>query len=410
MISPLGDLDLASGLVFGVERELPRLPSVPSGLTPLRALEEAILPALCRPPCLVSFSGGRDSSAVLAVAVALARREGLADPIPATNRFPDLPASAETLWQERVVDHLGLSDWVRLEFTDELDAVGPYARRAMRRHGILWPFNAHFHVPLFEAAAGGSLLTGVGGDQLFMAACPPRAYTVLTAQAAPRPRDLLTVGLAVAPRPLRRAVHRRRTTVPFGWLTPDARRALAHAIAEAEAREPVRPRARLRFWQGLRSMRIGTAALATLGRDEDVLVAHPLSAPEVAAAIARAAPRGFRGRTEGMQALFAGHLPRDVLARSSKAAFDEAFFHRHGREFAASWDGEGLPEDVVDVAALRREWRSGAPAAQSLSLLQVAWLARETRADGSGGELGQEPLGGLLQRRPATGPAPLHER
>jgi len=65
-------------------------------------------------------------------------------------------------------------------------------------------------------------------------------------------------------------------------------------------------------------------------------------------------------------------------ARSGKAAFDEAFFHRHGRAFAASWDGTGLPEDVVDVAALRREWGSGAPAPQSLSLLQVAWLARES--------------------------------
>jgi ABC-type multidrug transport system fused ATPase/permease subunit len=79
-----------------------------------------------------------------------------------------------------------------------------------------------------------------------------------------------------------------------------------------------------------------------------------------------------------MEALFAGHLPRDVLARSSKASFDEAFFHRHGRAFAASWDGAGLPEDVVDVTALSREWRSGAPAPQSLSLLQVAWLARES--------------------------------
>jgi len=201
---------------------------------------------------------------------------------------------------------------------------------------------------------------------------------VLTRQEAWRPRDLLTVGLAVAPRPVRRAVHRRRATVPFGWLTADAHRALARTIAEAEAREPVRPEARLRFWQGLRSMRIGTAALATLGRDEDVLVAHPLSAPKLAAAIARDARRGFRGRTEGMQALFAGHLPDDVLARSGKATFDEAFFHRHGRAFAASWDGTGLPEDVVDVAALRREWGSGAPAPQSLSLLQVAWLARES--------------------------------
>jgi asparagine synthase (glutamine-hydrolysing) len=408
MTAPLGDLELASGLVFGADGRPPRLPRVPRRPSPLRALEEDILPALRRTPCLVSFSGGRDSSAVLAVAVALARKQGLPDPIPATNRFPDAPASAEALWQERVVDHLRLSDWLRLEFSDELDAVGPYARSAMRRHGVLWPFNAHFHMPLFEAAAGGSLLTGVGGDQLFMAACPPRAYTVLSAQAAPRPRDLLTVGMAAAPRPVRRAVHRRRNAVPFDWLTPGARRDLTRAIADAEAREPVRPIARLRFWQGLRSLRLGAAALAALGGDEDVHVAHPLAAPNVAAAIGHVAPRGFRGRTEGMLALFADLLPRDVLARSSKAGFDNVFFHRHSREFAATWDGEGVPGDAVDVDALRREWGSGAPAPQSLTLLQAAWLAREARA--SAGELGHEPLGGLLEGPPTAGPPDLHER
>jgi hypothetical protein len=410
MSSPLSNLELACGLVFGGDARPAPLPSLPSGLTPLHALEEAIRPALRRPPCLVSFSGGRDSSAVLAVATALARREGLPDPIPATNRFLDAPASDEAQWQERVIAHLGLADWLRLEFTDELDAVGPYAQRAIRRHGILWPFNAHFHLPLIEAAVGGSMLTGVGGDELFMAACPPRAYTVLTAQNAPRPRDVLTVGLAVAPRTVRRAVYRRRTTVPFAWLAPRARRALAHVIAEDDAREPCTPAARLRFWHGRRSLRIGTAALTALGRDNDALVVHPLAAPDVAAAVARTAPRGFRGRTEGMRALFAGVLPDDVRARASKAGFDEAFFHGHSRTFAATWDGDGVPAGVVDVTALRREWQSRAPAAQSLTLLQVAWLACETRANGSAGELGQESLGGLLQRSPTARPAHLYER
>ena len=59
----------------------------PAG-TALAALEAAIMPALLRSPCLVSFSGGRDSSAVLAVAARLARGAGLADPIPITIRVP----------------------------------------------------------------------------------------------------------------------------------------------------------------------------------------------------------------------------------------------------------------------------------------------------------------------------------
>ena len=62
-------LELAAGRMFGEDPEAPGIAHVElRGTTPLSALEEAILPALEREPCLVSFSGGRDSSAVLAVA------------------------------------------------------------------------------------------------------------------------------------------------------------------------------------------------------------------------------------------------------------------------------------------------------------------------------------------------------
>ena len=72
-------------------------------MEPSAALERAVLPALLRPPCVVSFSGGRDSSLVLAAAVAVARSEGLAAPIPITVRFPASAESDEQEWQERVV-------------------------------------------------------------------------------------------------------------------------------------------------------------------------------------------------------------------------------------------------------------------------------------------------------------------
>jgi asparagine synthase (glutamine-hydrolysing) len=189
MISPLGDLDLACGLVLGFERRLPRLPDVPPGLTPLRALEQAILPALAPgtlprqllgwarlvPPCSPSPSRWRD------VRGSPIRSR----PRTASRTSPPAPRRSG---RSAVVGHLGLSDWLRLEFTDELDAVGPYAQRVMRRHGVLWPFNAHFHVPLFEAAAGGSLLTGVGGDQLFMAACPAAGLHGADRAGRPAPR------------------------------------------------------------------------------------------------------------------------------------------------------------------------------------------------------------------------------
>ncbi|HEY2429742.1 MAG TPA: hypothetical protein VGI06_12480, partial [Acidimicrobiales bacterium] len=62
-------------------------PGAPARSDPRAALEAAILDGLRRPPCIVAFSGGRDSSAVLAVAVDAARRHGLAPPVPLTHVF-----------------------------------------------------------------------------------------------------------------------------------------------------------------------------------------------------------------------------------------------------------------------------------------------------------------------------------
>src|SRR3954470_25068106 len=108
--SRLDPLEVASGLVFGLDPNSAGL-SGAEVASPRAALESAVLRALCRPPCVVSFSGGRDSSAILALATAVARREGLPLPIPATHRFEDVPLSHETSWQEQVVSHLGLENW-----------------------------------------------------------------------------------------------------------------------------------------------------------------------------------------------------------------------------------------------------------------------------------------------------------
>ncbi|HET8757872.1 MAG TPA: asparagine synthase-related protein, partial [Solirubrobacteraceae bacterium] len=205
MTAPLTPLELALGVVIGTDPPAERTPAAPRD--PLSALEAAVLPALRRPPCLVSFSGGRDSSAVLAVAARVARREGLADPVPVTIRALGAPAADEARWQELVVAHLGLDDWSRLTFADELDVVGPVAAGVLRRHGLLWPFNAHFHVPMLDAARGGALLTGIGGDELFGAATSPRAAAVLGARVRPVARDVRRVALYLAPRFARRRWH-----------------------------------------------------------------------------------------------------------------------------------------------------------------------------------------------------------
>lgn len=157
-------IELATGLVIGVDRT--RAPLRPTPVAPAElpgVLEQALVPALRRAPCVVAFSGGRDSAGVLAAATRAARRHGLPLPIPASYRFTGIEDVDETVWQDSVVRHLDLEDWVRVEVTDELDVVGPVAGPLLRRFGPLWPPNSHFGGLLVPHARGGTFLTGVGG-------------------------------------------------------------------------------------------------------------------------------------------------------------------------------------------------------------------------------------------------------
>src|SRR5665213_2751106 len=115
----LRGIELASALVFGVDDAIPPLEIAgPERVaTPRIALEAILVDALRRPPCVIGFSGGRDSSALLAVAAHLARREGLDPPIAATNVFPGDVQAAESEWQELLVRHAGIADWQRLRFS-----------------------------------------------------------------------------------------------------------------------------------------------------------------------------------------------------------------------------------------------------------------------------------------------------
>jgi asparagine synthase (glutamine-hydrolysing) len=370
----LTPLEVASGLVLG---RAPRpLPS-PDGRGPLATLESLVRAALERPPCLVSFSGGRDSSAVLAVAVRLARREGLALPVPATHRFNEAEQTDERDWQERVVRTLRLDDWVRIENTDELDVVGPVAAGVLRRHGLLWPSNVHFHAPLLEAAAGGSLLTGIGGDEAFSSSQWSRARAVATGHARPELRDVLRLGLALSPTRLRRRVLRRRTPGGFGWLRPEAHDAVWDALVDGWATEPLGWGSRIRWLAGTRYLQVGTDSLARLGADVRVQVVNPLADRRFLAALTPLPRRKrFADRTAAMRSIFGELLPDAILARETKAGFDEAFWRRHSRAFAAAWNGEGADPALVDAEALRAEWTRERPDARTFTLLQAAWLER----------------------------------
>lgn len=371
MRQSLTSLDIATGTMIGSCRRPGPLPA--SDASARAELEREIMPALLRPPCLVSFSGGRDSSAVLAVAVDLARREGLALPIPATNVFPKAVHANETVWQDRVVAHLRIRDWLRLEHDNELDVLGPYARRVMLRHGLLLPFNVHFHLPLLDAARGGSLLTGVGGDELFTASC--RARPALSGRPRLLPRDLARFAVLRAPTAVGSAVWARRNPVEIPWLHRDAGRAVAGALARMALDEPRSLRRRLTWWRGLRYLNDGRLGLALTAADADVRLVHPFLGPAVWAATGReAAPHGFQNRSDAMRRLFSDLLPDDLLSRSSKAHFNEAFWTDTARAFARGWNRTGVPVEHVDADALYHHWNSPEPLAQSFTLLQAAWL------------------------------------
>jgi Asparagine synthase len=357
------------------------LPEESRAPSPRAALEAAVLSCLRRPPCTVSFSGGVDSSVVLALAAHVARREGLPLPIPITNRFPTLEEADEADWQERVVAHLGLDDWKRLEWDDELDMLGPVATAILRRHGILMPFNGHFHYPLLELAAGGSLLSGIGGDELFGHVSRAAAARILIQRRRPRLRELRSVIFALAPRPIRTRVKARMRRALFDryqWISIPFRRRLARAYADWENHDPLRADRSLReWWWPSRLVQCNLASKRVLAADFDVLMHNPFLDPDVLACCARAGGASGLGRGSRVRAfelLFGDLLPRENLGRRSKASFNGAFWSRHARAFVAQWDGAGMDREGVEVDALRAEWSKVVPDPHSFVQLHRAWL------------------------------------
>ena len=375
----LSPIELACGVVLGVDPTAPPLDDVGADVTPRRALEEVTLEALQRPPCAVSFSGGRDSSAILAIAVHVARREGLPLPLPVTLRFPACDEADERLWQEHVVGHLGLDDWTRRDLHDEIDIVGPYARRVFADHGVLWPFNAHFHLPIAEHAPGGTVLTGIGGDELLSSGRSHRLAAIRSLRARPGARDVAHLALDAAPTRVRRAVSRyrlgHRPALP--WLRPSAQRALNDVRARDLADDRVAWDASVRqAWWPSRYRRIGCASV-----DRAIAVAdatrglHPFASAPFLAAAARAQGRaGYATRTDAMNLLVGDLLPPTILGRRSKSSFTGAFWHRYARAFAARWDGSGVDTSIVDANALREMWSQPAPDARTFLLLQAVFV------------------------------------
>lgn len=387
MIRPSG-LELAVGFMLGSDDvDLhwdTRFPGPPS---PRLALEAAIGPALRRPPCLVSFSGGRDSSLVLAVATHVARREGLPLPIPRSRRFAGDQDSEESSWQELVVRHLRLEDWDVVDCGEDLDVVGPQARPFLLEHGVV------FAAPLFVlagaigSASGGSHLTGEGGDEIMglrkaayarQITARPRTMLRRLGKDPDRWRELVT---ALGPEPVRRSLLTRSMTDTLPgrhWLRPQARQEIAEAVARGFAADSSDWRDSVRWLAVQRAQRVYSHNVGVVAAKADTLALDPLMDWGFMQAMARSGGRfGFASRAAAMEYVAGDLLPREVITRETKATFNTAYFSTPAREFVEGWDGTGLDESIVDPEALRDEWSKPVPAANSFMLLQTAWLASQ---------------------------------
>jgi len=364
-------LELAIGFPLGWDEEGSDLPRRRT-IHPRQAIESVLRAALARPPCVVSFSGGRDSSAVLATAALVARRDGLPLPLPVTLRFPEAPGSQEQGYQEEMIRFLGLPDWERIELTSELDMVGPVAQRHLRRHGVLLPPFAHFHVPVFERAAGGTVLTGLGGDETLTEGPLGRLRSGLF-----RRSSLRALAVAAAPSAVRRWLFvRRRPQEGYPWLLPEVEQEVLRRRNAWRAGVTDRWDTSLRVWLRTRYAAVRAASLGALARDAGAQVVNVFAEPKVVSGLAgHFGARGPVDRTAAVRELFGDVLPESVIVRRTKAFFDEAYVSDHTRDFVARWTGQGVDPTIVDLDRLAAQWQSVRPRPGSLLLLQRAWLA-----------------------------------
>lgn len=370
--------EVATGFPAGGGAREP-LPEVPAEHA-RKALERAIAEALQRSPCGVSFSGGRDSSAMLALAMTVSRREGLPPPAAITIRCSDAPGSDESTWQEYVVRETGVADWEIVTVDDELDFVGPLAQRTLHRHGLLAPANTYFHVPILRLLRGGTLITGIDGDVLLGGwKWGPDAPRWTGAERLTRSYSVQRAFAALPPRLRGPAAARLLWRPPWTRSDRVARRRFRDFYRDAWDLEPKNWRDRVHWWWQRRYLSLATNALDLLADDVDAVVVNPLLDPSFVAAVANQIDPPL-GRTAWMVRLFADVLPDQVITRRGKAYFDEAMWNRHFRHFVAEWDGTGVDPELVDVEGLRREWTKPAPHFASALLLHSAWLARRSPA------------------------------
>ena len=365
--------------------------------SPRQALESVLAECLASPPCLVSFSGGRDSSALLALALHVARREALPEPVAFTLRYPGVAPADESSWQALVIDHLKPLAWevVQME-AGSAQFLGPVATASLLSNGLLWPPSLHLLSGWLPRVRGATVIRGEGGDEVL----GPHRATALRALVdvarhqplALRPSLLRRAAGEAAPAPLRRSrtLREMRASGDMAWLLEPLRHEVLAYVCRVAAAKPWYWPAALRAHLAAPWLILGDANRDWLTSRYNVRFVDPLlDGGFVEALIASAGALGFPDRTEAMRALFGDLLPDVVLARKTKAFFNSAYHGDATWEFARVWDGTGVDASRVDVEVLRRIWLSDLVDARTTGLLQSAWLScnaepREPTRPGAG--------------------------
>jgi asparagine synthase (glutamine-hydrolysing) len=342
------------------------------------ALFEVIEPALASGRCLVAYSGGRESSWLLAVATATARRHGYADPIPVTIRFPDSETGRAAQLQERVISHLELRDWEHVLIDDEFEMVGSYARRMLCDAGVLFPATLFVFLPLLDRARDGWLLAGGGLADFFLYWRWAGLADVLARRRRPRRRDLRDLAeLSVRRRTLRSLPSSRRAaTMP--WLREEAAREFDDLATRRARAVPLGFEAALRE-QRTHRCHLGTErSLDALAKSAGSHLLMPFRDDRFMAAFASAGGRGgFGDRASTMRRVVGHLLPDELRRRSDGKNARQPYFGDGSRGFAERWSGLGLDGDVVDADELRATWASGVFPWQATVLFQLAYAHDE---------------------------------
>lgn len=368
----LTDLEVAAGFPLGREAGAEGLPA--PTVTSRQAAEANLLKGLLRPPLFVSFSGGRDSSAVLALAVHVARREGLPLPVPLTLDFPGAQRAAEEEWQRSVLDAVGITQGERLVLGTEMNLLGPTARAVLGRLGLKSPPNLYLHAPLLELARGGSLATGIGGDEMLGSGDIGPTALVVARRKSPSRHDLRVLAFQLLARPLARHVwERRRERSP--WLLPRSDSQQLHRQSQLWQPEWKGWAPLVEVYAGSRDYWVRVRAFAALAASYDVQPLHPFFDRSFMSALSHEGGRlGPGDRTAAMTSLVGDLLPAPVLSRQSKAEFGEIVSAGEAATFRRRAALGSVRNPHVDLDRLREQWMELCPPFGTGLLLQKAWL------------------------------------